>query len=103
MSSSPTAVPRGLLITVGVAAALGAALGLQAFNEVVGPVFLALLLSIVVQPVRRFPARHGLPALLGTVLSLVAVYAMVVALVAILVVSGVQLAGLLTDYAPQFE
>ena len=103
ISSSRTIFPRGLLITIGVAAALGAALGLQAFAEVVGPVFLALLLSIVVQPVRRFPARHGLPAWLGTVLSLVAVYAMVVALVAILVVAGVQLAGLLTDYAPQFE
>ena len=65
--------------------------------------FLALVLSIVVQPLRRFPVRHGLPAWLGTVLSLVAVYAMVVGLVAILVISGVQLAGLLTDYAPQFE
>ncbi len=91
------------MIVIGIAAVLGAALGLQAFAEVVGPVFLALLLSIVVQPVRRFPARHGLPAWLGTVLSLVAVYAMVVALVVILVISGVQLASLLTDYAPQFE
>jgi len=96
-------LPRGLVITVGTAAVLVAALGLQAFAEVVGPVFLALLLSIVVQPVRRFPVRHGLPAWLGTALSLVAVYAMVVALVAILVISGVQLAGLLADYEPQFE
>ena len=96
-------LPRGLVIAVGTAAVLVAALGLQAFAEVVGPVFLALLLSIVVQPVRRFPVRHGLPAWLGTALSLVAVYAMVVALVAILVISGVQLAGLLTDYQPQFE
>jgi AI-2 transport protein TqsA len=96
-------LPRSLMITIGIAAALGAALGIQAFNEVVGPVFLALLLSIVVQPVRRFAVRHGLPAWLGTVLSLVAVYAMVVALVVIMVISGVQLAGLVTDYAPQFE
>ena len=103
VASSRPIFPRALMIVIGIAAALGAALGLQAFAEVVGPVFLALLLSIVVQPVRRFPARHGLPAWLGTVLSLVAVYAMVVALVVILVISGVQLASLLTDYAPQFE
>ena len=49
------------------------------------------------------PVRHGLPAWLGTVLSLVAVYAMVVGLVVILVISGMQLAGLLDDYAPQFQ
>ncbi len=91
------------MIAIGVAAVLVAALGLQAFAGVVGPVFLALVLSITVQPLRRLPVRHGLPAWLGTVLSLVAVYAMVVGLVVILVISGVQLAGLLDDYAPQFQ
>ena len=103
VASSRPALSRGLAIAIGVAAALGAALGLQAFAGVVGPVFLALVLSITVQPLRRLPVRHGLPAWLGTVLSLVAVYAMVVGLVLILVLSGSQLAGLLDDYAPQFE
>ena len=96
-------MPRGLMIAIGVAAVLVAALGLQAFAGVVAPVFLALVLSITVQPLRRLPVRHGLPAWLGTVLSLVAVYAMVVGLVVILVISGLQLAGLLDDYAPQFQ
>jgi AI-2 transport protein TqsA len=96
-------LPRGLMIAIGVAAVLVAALGLQAFAVVVGPVFLGLVLSITVQPLRRWPVRHGLPAWLGTALSLVAVYAMVVGLVFILVVSGLQLAGLLDDYAPQFQ
>ena len=96
-------LPRGLMIAIGVAAVLVAALGLQAFAGVVAPVFLALVLSITVQPLRRLPVRRGLPAWLGTVLSLVAVYAMVVVLVLILVLSGLQLAGLLDDYAPQFQ
>ena len=96
-------LPRGLMIAVGVAAVLVAALGLQAFAEVVAPVFLGLVLSITVQPLRRWPVRHGLPAWLGTALSLVAVYAMVAGLVVILVVSALQLAGLLNDYAPQFD
>ena len=96
-------LPRGLMIAIGVAAVLVAALGLQTFAGVVAPVFLALVLSITVQPLRRFPARHGLPSWLGTALSLVAVYAMVVGLVLILVISGLQLAGLLDDYAPQFQ
>jgi predicted PurR-regulated permease PerM len=96
-------LPRGVMIAIGVAAVLVSALGLQAFAGVVAPVFLALVLSITVQPLRRWPVRRGLPAWLGTVLSLVAVYAMVVVLVLILVVSGLQLAGLLDDYAPQFQ
>ena len=95
--------PRGLMIALGVAAVLVAALGIQAFASVFAPVFLALVLSITVQPLRRWPVRHGLPAWLGTALSLVAVYAMVVGLVVILVISGLQLAGLLDDYAPQFQ
>jgi len=91
------------LIIGGVAAALVAALGLRAFSDVVSPVFLGLVLSITVQPLRRLPARRGLPGWVGTVLSLVAVYAIVAALLFILVVSGVQLAGLLDDYEPQFR
>ena len=94
---------RGLLIAIGLAAVLVAALGLRAFAGVVAPVFLALVLSITVQPLRRLPARHGLPAWLGIVLSLVAVYLIVVVLIVTLVLSGVQLAGLLEDYAPQFQ
>ena len=96
-------LPRGVMISIGVAAVLVAALGLQAFKGVVGPVFLALVLSITVQPLRRLPVRRGLPAWLGTVLSLVAVYAIVAGLIVILVISGMQLAGLLDDYAPQFQ
>ena len=96
-------LPRGLLIIVGIAAALVAALGLRAFSGVVAPVFLGLVLSITVQPLRRLPARYRLPGWVGTALSLVAVYAIVAALLFILVVSGIQLAGLLDDYAPQFQ
>ena len=94
---------RGLLIAIGLAAVLVAALGLRAFADVVAPVFLALVLSITVQPLRRLPVRHGLPAWLGIVLSLVAVYLIVVVLIVTLVLSGIQLTGLLQDYAPQFQ
>jgi AI-2 transport protein TqsA len=101
--SSRPVLPRGLLMVIGVAAALVAAAGLQAFAGVVAPVFLAVVLSITVQPLRRLPVRHGLPAWLGTVLSLVAVYGIVAVLIVILVLSGAQLAGLLAEYTPQFD
>jgi AI-2 transport protein TqsA len=97
------ALPRGLIILLGVAAALGAALGLREFSKILGPVFLALVLSIAVHPVRRFADRHRLPAWLGVILSLLAVYAIVAGLFAILVIAGIQFATLLQDYAPQFQ
>jgi AI-2 transport protein TqsA len=101
--SNRWALPRGLIILLGVAAALGAALGLREFRTILGPVFLALVLSIAVHPVRRFADRHAWPAWLGVILSLLAVYGIVAGLFAILVVAGIQFATLLQDYAPQFQ
>src|SRR4051812_38554731 len=95
--------PRGILIIGGVAAAFVAAPRPRGVFHVGGPGFLGLGFPIPVQPLRRLPARRGLPGWVGTVLSLVAVYAIVAALLFILVVSGVQLAGLLDDYEPQFR
>ena len=96
-------LPRGLIILWGLAAALVAALGMREFNQILGPVFLALVLSIAVHPVRRLADRWGLPAWLGIILSLIAVYGIVVGLFAILVISGIQFASLLQSYAPQFQ
>jgi AI-2 transport protein TqsA len=96
-------LPRGLIILLGVAAALVAALGMREFNQILGPVFLALVLSIAVHPVRRIADRFGLPAWLGIVFSLIAVYGIVVGLFTILVISGIQFATLLQSYAPQFQ
>src|SRR4029453_10052729 len=97
------ALPRGLIILLGLAAALVAALGMREFSKILGPVFLALVLSIAVHPVRRFADRHRWPAWLGVILSLLAVYGIVAGLFAILVIAGIQFATLLQDYAPQFQ
>ena len=95
--------PRGLIILLGMAAALIVALGMREFSNILGPVFLALVLSIAVHPVRRLAARYHLPAWLGMILSLVAVYLIVFGLFAILVVAGIQFASLLQSYGPQFQ
>jgi len=97
------ALPRGLIILLGLAAALGAALGMREFSNILGPVFLALVLSITVHPVRRLADRHGWPAWVGIILSLLAVYGIVAGLFFILIISGIQFAALLQDYAPQFQ
>ena len=97
------ALPSGLIILLGVAAALVAALGMRQFSNILGPVFMALVLSIAVHPVRRFADRRRWPAWLGIILSLLAVYGIVAGLFFILVIAGIQFAALLQDYAPQFQ
>jgi AI-2 transport protein TqsA len=97
------ALPRGLIILLGVAAALAAAFGMRQFANILGPVFMALVLSIAVHPIRRLAERFRLPALVGMLLSLLAVYGIVFGLFAILVIGGIQFATLLQDYGPQFQ
>jgi AI-2 transport protein TqsA len=97
------AFPRGLIILLGIAAALVVALGMRQFSNILGPVFLALVLSIAVHPVRRLAARYHLPAWLGMILSLITVYLIVFGLFAILVIAGIQFASLLQSYGPQFQ
>jgi len=96
-------LPRGLIILLGVAAALVAAVGMRQFANILGPVFMALVLSIAVHPIRRLADRYRLPALVGMLLSLLAVYLIVFGLFAILVIGGIQFATLLQDYGPQFQ
>lgn len=96
-------LPRVLIILIGVAAALLAAHGMREFNAILGPVFLAFVLSIAVHPVRRFADSRRWPAAVGIILSLLAVYGIVAGLFAILVIAGIQFATLLQDYAPQFQ
>ena len=96
-------LPRVLIILIGVAAVLLAAHGMREFSAILGPVFLAFVLSIVVHPVRRFADNRRWPAWLGIILSLLAVYGIVAGLFAILVIAGIQFASLLQDYAPQFQ
>jgi predicted PurR-regulated permease PerM len=95
--------PRGLIILLGTAAALVVALGMRQFANLLGPVFMALVLSIAVHPIHRLAARYHLPAWLGMILSLIAVYLIVFGLFAILVIAGIQFASLLQSYGPQFQ
>ncbi|HKX14598.1 MAG TPA: AI-2E family transporter [Propionibacteriaceae bacterium] len=101
--SNRWALPRGLIILLGVAAALAAAVGMRQFANILGPVFMALVLSIAVHPVRRLADRYHVPGWLGVLFALLAVYGIVFGLFAILVIGGIQFASLLQDYAPQFQ
>jgi predicted PurR-regulated permease PerM len=73
--------------------------GLQAVGGLVGPVFLALVLIVAVTPISTALQRRGVPRWLATLVTLVAVYAILVGLVAALVYAVAELTALLPTYA----
>lgn len=96
-------MPREPLIIVTTAAALVAIIGLRQFSGILGPLILALVLVVAVQPLRDYTVGRGLPQWLATGLSLIAVYAIVIGFGFALVLAGARFATALTEYEPQFN
>ena len=96
------AIPRGLIVLLVAAATVVAVTGARAFSGVLGPVFLALMLAIAVQPIQQRMQRRGRPAWLGMLAALVVVYLILLGLVAALALSAAQLATALPDYSDRF-
>lgn len=92
-------IPRGLIVLLGAAATVVAVFGMKAFGGVLGPVFLALMLTIAVQPIQDWTQNRGWPKWLGMLMALVTVYLILIGLVGALVVSTAQLATILPEYS----
>ena len=98
-----TGLPRGLILLLGVAAVVVAVAGMRAIAWLIGPLFLALMLVIAAHPVQGWLRRKGWPRWAATVAVIVVVYAGLLALAAVLLVSIGQLATLLPQYSSQFD
>ncbi|MFE9789409.1 AI-2E family transporter [Nocardia salmonicida] len=96
-------IPRGLIVLLSLAAAVVTIAGLEAFSGVVGPVFLALMLTIAVQPIQTWARRKSWPAWLGMAAALVAVVSILFGMGGALALSAAQLASLLPDYADELN
>ncbi|MFF2088158.1 AI-2E family transporter [Nocardia sp. NPDC058176] len=105
VSSTPDAwsIPRGLIVLLSVAAAVVAIAGMKSFAAVIGPLFLALMLTVAVQPVQGWAQRRGWPAWLGMLTALTSVLLILVALVGALALSTYQLASQLPEYADKLD
>ncbi|MDO5751826.1 AI-2E family transporter [Arthrobacter sp.] len=103
----PSSVPHqnssGTKVLISLAAAVIVLFGLSRISSIVGPVFLALVLTISVYPLKQRLINRGVPAALATISTILAVYAMVGALIASLWVSAVQLTQLLPQFAPRIS
>jgi predicted PurR-regulated permease PerM len=84
---------------VGAAAAVVVLVGISLASGVVGPIILALILTIAVLPVARALRRRRLPGWAATLAALVVAYLIVLVLVVGVAASVVQLAALLPQYS----
>lgn len=88
-----------VLVLGGTALTLGL---LTQFQAIIGPVFLAINLLVVVYPLYRMMVRHGAPILLSSLLSGLVVFLLLIALVLSLVWSGSAMVQALVGYQDQF-
>ncbi|WP_328521059.1 AI-2E family transporter [Kribbella sp. NBC_00359] len=96
------ALPRGVVVLLGTGAAVLTAAGLRSIPGIVGPVFLALVLTIAVTPLRQLLIRRGLRRWLAALIALVVVIVFLLAVAAALALSLAKLATLLPTYQDKF-
>ncbi|WP_280472701.1 AI-2E family transporter [Nocardia cyriacigeorgica] len=96
-------IPRGLIVLLAMAGAVIAIAGATVFAGILGPVLLALMLTIAVQPVQGWARKKGWPAWLGMLVAVVAVSAILFGLIGALVVSAAQLATELPKYTDNLD
>src|SRR4029450_8452198 len=69
-----TAVPRGVIVLLGMAGAVVAVAGLRSGSDIVGPVLLALGLTVTASPLSTWLRSRGAPAWAATAALIVTVY-----------------------------
>ncbi len=96
-------LPRIVLVLL-VAATLTITLaGIQATRNIIGPAFLALVLTITVHPIRRRLAQTRLPDWAVSLIVVVSVYLLLIAMTVSIGYAVARLATLLPTYVPQLE
>ncbi|MET0191104.1 MAG: AI-2E family transporter [Pseudonocardia sediminis] len=96
-------MPRGLVLLLGTAAAVIAIAGMQATAWLIGPLFLALILVVAVNPLATRLRSRGWPAWAATLTVALVVYVGLLGFGLIMVVSVGQLATVLPQYSAQFD
>ncbi len=103
LSGAPTMNPRFNVIVVGIAASLICLIGLRQFADFIAPLFLAINLMITAYPLHTWLVRKGTPSWLSAVVVSLAVFAVLIAMVAGLVWSVTEMIGILPQYANEFN
>lgn len=95
--------PFTLTLLLGAAAFTIVLIGIRSIADIIGPVFLALVITVTLHPIRRRLERHRLPEWAASIIMLLAAYLLLFLLTLALIVSVAQLAALLPQYAAQIN
>jgi AI-2 transport protein TqsA len=98
-----TPLPRPIVVMVGLATVFVVVAGLRGLSEIIGPTFLALVLTIAAHPMRRWVAGRGLPGWVGSVLAILVIYGGLVGLTLAMLVAGARFASLLPTYQQELQ
>ncbi|MGC4960298.1 AI-2E family transporter [Gordonia sp. DT101] len=96
-------MPRGTIVLLSITGLIVTVGGMKAVSGLVGPVFLALMLTVAVQPIPAWLRRKGVPTWLAFVATLLAVYGILLVLFGSLVFSIARLATILPEYSDKFQ
>ncbi|WAC56168.1 AI-2E family transporter [Gordonia sp. SL306] len=96
-------IPRGTIVLLSITGLIVTVGGMKAVSGLVGPVFLALMLTVAVQPIPAWLRRKGCPTWLAFVATLLAVYGILLVLFGSLVFSIARLATILPEYSDKFQ
>ena len=96
-------LPRPVLVLLGAAAATVTIAGMHGISGLVGPAFLALVLTIAAHPLRGWLVRIHLPGWAATLLMTVCVYAFLLGFALALVLAATEFATLLPAYRDDLE
>ncbi len=96
-------LPRIAIVLLTFAALVVSIAGVRAVADIVGPAFLALVLTITVHPLRERMRRRGLPDWLSSVLLIVVVYLTLALLTLGLVISVARTASLVSTYTTEIN
>lgn len=96
-------IPRGTIILLTLAGLVIAVGGLKAVSGIVGPVFLALMLTVAVQPLPAWMRRKGMPIWLAYLVTLVVLWGILIGIFASLVFSIARLATILPEYSDKMQ
>jgi AI-2 transport protein TqsA len=93
------ALPRALVILIGVASTVVVLTGVRAIAWLIGPAFMALIIVIAVAPVRSWLRRHRWPEWATTLVVILLVYAIMLGLALGILISIARLATEVPKYA----
>ena len=96
-------LPRGLMIVLGVAGIVVVAGGMRAIPGILGPVFLALVLTILVDPLRAMLLRRNAPRWLASIAAFLAALLIVLGLVVSTVFGIIRFVQLIPQYSDDWS